>query len=121
MRPNRKHFAIARKTALEAWKFRVGDEVMVRVGRNYRHRLKDIPAFKLHTGTIEKINRSHQRPTVQVTNVVVCVPRSQHCQSRHKHFRAHALSTPSLCTSPVLVALACRTRCNVYLPCSSVS
>ena len=70
MRPNRKHFAIAKAT-FRKWKFRTGDLVQVTAGRSASEPESAKPGFKGLSGVITKINKRHDKPSVQIDGVDV--------------------------------------------------
>lgn len=69
MRPHRSHFSIGRKTALEAWKFLEGDNVVVTTGRSIRAPYK--PGYKGAKGVITRVYRDPRNPRVTIENVTV--------------------------------------------------
>jgi hypothetical protein len=70
MRPSRKHYAIGKKTLLQSWKFIKGDHVQVTTGRSAEAPEKK--GYKGAKGYIERVNRDHRNPTVEISNVTVC-------------------------------------------------
>jgi ribosomal protein L24 len=80
MRLNKFHFAFVQKK-LSKWKFQVGDEVMVKVGR--RPDAPERPGYKGVTGCITKIIKDPRCPQVHIEGVTV---------------REHSFYMPSQCT-----------------------
>jgi hypothetical protein len=71
MRPNRKHFSIGNKCALQAWKFKTGDFVIITTGRSASASEKK--GIKGATGYIQAVNRNPRNPTVMISNITVSI------------------------------------------------
>lgn len=81
MRFNRKHFSIAKKKALDLWRFKEDDLVMVMKGR---HAKQDIEGHKGKVGRITKVIQNARNLLVYVEGVTVCtLPGQVTCMFLH--------------------------------------